>query len=249
MRRSVDILAFSPHPDDAELGSAGSLILSARKGVRTAIADVSNGECASRGTSKSREKEKRIASEMMGISARFSLGLPDTKIGMESSHRLAIVQLIRETKPRTVLAPYWRDRHPDHSATGRLVREAAFYAGVASIGEGAPHRPERIFYYMIHRPFQPSFVINISNVWKEKIRVLKSYRSQFDPNGKGFKTALARSEFLPLIEARSLWFGAMIGAMYGEPFLVSGPVPLLQFPGLELPPPPKGSLPPYSMFN
>ena len=37
MDRTVDILAFSPHPDDAELGCAGSLILAIQKGLRAAI--------------------------------------------------------------------------------------------------------------------------------------------------------------------------------------------------------------------
>lgn len=248
MRRRVDILAFSPHPDDAELGAAGSLLLGAGKGFRTAIADVSDGECASRGTLKTREMEKKRASEMMGLCARFSLGLPDSQIGMDPSHRVSVVELIRETKPRMVLAPHWKDRHPDHAATGRLVREAAFYAGVTTIGQGSPHRPERIFHYMIHGPFQPSFVIDISSVWNEKMRVFKCYRSQFESDGKGFETVLTRSRFLAFIEARSRWFGAMIGATYGEPFLVSGPVPLRQIPGLDFPRPAKESLPPYSMF-
>ncbi len=248
MDRTVDILAFSPHPDDAELGCAGSLILAIRKGLRTAIADMSEGELSSRGGSKKREREKKKASILMGILDRFSLRFPDSQIGTNPSHRLSMIQLIRETKPRMILAPYWKDRHPDHAAAGKLVKEASFYAGVNTIGEGPPHRPERLFYYMIHWPFKPSFVIDISNVWEEKRGILKGYRSQFKSDGKGLETVLSRPEFLRIIEARSLWFGAMIGATYGEPFLTPGPVPLLQLPGLDFTPVTKGHLPPYSLF-
>ena len=46
----LDILAFSPHPDDVELGCGGSLILAADRGLRVAIADISAGEMSSRGS-------------------------------------------------------------------------------------------------------------------------------------------------------------------------------------------------------
>lgn len=43
MDTPLDLLAFAPHPDDAELGCGVSLILAADKGLR-AIADLSAGE-------------------------------------------------------------------------------------------------------------------------------------------------------------------------------------------------------------
>jgi len=44
---SLDILAIAAHPDDAELGCGGSLLLAARKGLSVAIADLSAGEMSS----------------------------------------------------------------------------------------------------------------------------------------------------------------------------------------------------------
>ncbi len=75
-----------------------------------------------------------------------------------------LIQLIREVQPRIVLAPYWEDRHPDHAATGRLVKEACFFAGVAKVGDGQPFRPIRLFFYMLSYPFTPAFVLDISDV-------------------------------------------------------------------------------------
>jgi LmbE family N-acetylglucosaminyl deacetylase len=43
MDKALDIPAFSPHPDDAELGCGGSLILAVDRGLRVAIADLSAG--------------------------------------------------------------------------------------------------------------------------------------------------------------------------------------------------------------
>jgi len=244
----VDILAVSPHPDDAELGCSGALILAAEKGLRVAIADVSEGDQASRGTPELRNRERKRAGELIGLCDRLSVGLPDAKIGTDPDHRLPLIRLIRETRPRIILSPYWSDRHPDHAATGRLVKEASFYAGVATVGTGRLYRPEKLFYYMIHHPFQPSFVLDISTVWQRKMEVLAAYKSQFESDGKGFETPISQPEFMKFIEARAVWFGAMIGTSYGEPFLSPGPIPLRELPGIGFRNPTKDGHPAYCMF-
>jgi bacillithiol biosynthesis deacetylase BshB1 len=249
MDSPLDILVFSPHPDDAELGCGGSLILAIDAGLRVAIADLSEGEMASRGTVEEREREKQKATDLLRLCTRLSVGLPDTEIGTDPAHRLPIVQLIRETRPRVVLAPCWEDRHPDHAAAGKLVQDSCFFAGVRKVGVGNPHRPERIYYYMLHYPFPPSFVVDISSVWERKIEVVAAYRSQLQSNHRGVETALSRPAYMRFIEARAIYYGAMIGAAYGEPFYSPGPVPLREFPGLTDPPPPSGGLPPYSMYS
>ena len=67
-----------------------------------------------------------------------------------------------------VLAPFYRDRHPDHAASGHLVKEAVYLAGVKKVGSGGVFRPERLFHYMIHQPFTPSFIVDITTVWQRK---------------------------------------------------------------------------------
>ncbi|MDR3576055.1 MAG: bacillithiol biosynthesis deacetylase BshB1 [Anaerolineaceae bacterium] len=246
----VDILAFSPHPDDAELGCGGSLILAADRGLRVVIADLSDGEMSSQGTPQIRKSEKDCASEKLGLWKRLSVGLADTEIGANPAQRLPIIQLIRDLRPHLVLAPYRHDRHPDHEGASRLIKEACFFAGVSKIGTGQPHRPEHLFYYMIHSPLEPSFVIDISNVWERKMEAVNAYRSQFKPpvDGKA-STAISQHGFLRFIEAQAIVFGAMVGASYGEAFYLSGPAPLNGFPGLEnANPSMPGELPPYRVF-
>jgi len=230
MDMPLDILVFSPHPDDAELGCAGSLLLAVERGLRVGVADLSRGELSSRGTPEQRNREINRASEMMGLSVRLSVDLPDSEIGADPAHRLAVMQILRETRPRLVLAPFWKDRHPDHAAAGRLVREAFFFSGVKKLGAGHPHKPEQIFYYMLHYPFSPSFVVDIMSVWPRKLAVLEAYASQFQSGGAEPDTALSHPEFLRFVEARALWFGAMIGVKFGEPFYLPGPVPLGELP-------------------
>jgi bacillithiol biosynthesis deacetylase BshB1 len=245
---SLDILAFGAHPDDIELGCGGSLILASENGLTTGVADLTDAEMSTRGTVDKRKEEASEATKLIGLSQRWSLGLPDARIGTEPDHVLPIIQLIRETKPRIVLAPYWEDRHPDHSAAGKLVRDACFLAGVSKVGEGDRHRPTRIFHYMLSHPFKPSFVVDVSNVWNRKMAAIEAYMSQFQSGGKEQKTAISQHGFMEFIEARSIWFGAMIGAARGEAFYMPGPVPLSELPDRFDTALSQDTLPPYSMY-
>jgi bacillithiol biosynthesis deacetylase BshB1 len=244
----LDILAFSPHPDDAELGCGGSLILAADSGLNVAVADLSAGEMSSRGTAEERQGEKEEAADRLGLRSRILVGLPDGEIGTEPAHRLAVIQLIRETRPRLVLAPYGQDRHPDHVRASQLVKDACFLAGVGKIGTGGPYRPEWVYYYMIHHPFEPSFVVDVSSVWDRKMAAVAAYRSQFQSADGEFQTAISRPDFMRFVEARSIVYGAMIGAAYGEAFYLPGPVPLGGLPGFTGPAPAGGELPSYRTY-
>lgn len=244
----LDILAFSPHPDDAEVGCGGSLLLAADKGLQVAVADLSEGEQSTRGMPTRRAQEKSKAAKLLGLSERYSIGLPDTEIGTHAAQRLPIIQLIRETRPRIVLAPYWHDRHPDHAASAKLVQEAAFYAGVSKVGSGQPHRPAHVFYYMLHHPFSPSFVVDISAVWERRMAALASYESQFKSDGMGTETAISRPDFFRALEGRAIFYGSMIGTDYGEAFIAQGPIRMSTLPGLDDGDLAQGQLPRYKMY-
>ena len=234
MEKSLDILAFAPHPDDAEIGCGGSLILAAQQGWRVAIADLTKAEQSTRGNLERRQQETMAASEHLGLVTRYNIGLPDTKIGSDPNHRDPLIQLIRQTRPHIVLAPYGQDRHPDHAATGKLVQEAFFFAGVAKVGSGEPYRPQRLYTYMLHHPFEPSFVVDVSPVWKKKMAAVEAFATQFKPTAEDDEaTVLSQPSFLRFIEARAIYFGAMIGVAYGEAFYSEGPVAMGGFPGID----------------
>jgi bacillithiol biosynthesis deacetylase BshB1 len=189
---------------------------------------MTEGEGASRGFVEERRFEKSLASEQFGISLRLSLNLPDTEIGASREHLEATIDAIRRTEQRVVLAPYLTDRHPDHEAAGRLVRSACFYAGVNR--DGKRHRPERLYFYMIHTPFTPSFVVDISVVWEQKRSAISAHRSRFGPGEA--QTAISGPEFMQYLESRAVFYGSMVSAIYGEPFFSMGPAPEYEIPGL-----------------
>lgn len=236
MSHSVDVLALAAHPDDAEVGCGGTLVLAARAGLRTAIADLSAGEASTRGTPELRARERDRASELLGLSHRVTLDLPDTRLGTDPSHRDAVSAVLRELRPRVLLAPYPQDRHPDHAATGRLAREACFLAGVAKYGGGIPHTPERLYHYMLHEPFAPTFVVDIGPAWEQSRAALDAYQSQFGQAVEP-QTAIVGGGFLTFLAARAATYGASVGVEHAEPFHCAGPLRLDGLPGLAAPRP------------
>ncbi|BBK41831.1 bacillithiol biosynthesis deacetylase BshB1 [Allostella vacuolata] len=221
----VDILAVSPHPDDVELACGGTLILAVRQGLSVAIADLTAGEAATRGTPEIRRAEAAEAARRLGIAQRVCLDLPDSRVGETPGQVEPVVALIRAARPRILLLPYPQDRHPDHAAAARLVERAAFLARLARHGSGRPHAVERLLHYCGHHPATPSVVIDVSAVWAERMHALRAHASQFEA-GDGAATALNDGSFLRFVEARAVCHGALIGAAYGEGFMLAGPVGL-----------------------
>jgi N-acetylglucosamine malate deacetylase 1 len=228
----AEALVFGAHPDDLEMGCAGLIRVLVRRGHRVVAVDCTRGELSTRGTVESRAKETEAASKVLGIVARENLGLPDGSIPPTGAARNGVVALIRKWRPRLLVAPPARDLHPDHANAGRLVLESHFLAGVAKFPPDVPdrlppHRANQIVHYMQHWRFEPSFVVDVSEVFEEKMNAIRCYGSQFFKDRTSEPpTNLARKEFLDELEARDRYYGMAIGTRYGEPYRLEGPVRL-----------------------
>lgn len=227
MTGRVDVLAIGAHPDDAELGCGGTLLLAAGSGLRTGVVDLTAGEMATRGSPERRARERDEASALLGLSVRCSADLPDTAVGTDPGHRLVVAEILRSLRPAIVLAPWCDDAHPDHAAAGRLAREACFLAGLGRLPDGPPHRPRYLLHYMLHTPFDPSLVVDVTSTWTRRMQAVRAYRSQFDATLPGEPpTRLSAPDFLERIEARAVFYGGMIDARHGEPYRGPGPLGL-----------------------
>ena len=76
-RMKVDILAFGVHPDDVELGCAGTLIASVAAGKKVVVVDLTRGELGTRGSVETRKTEAAAAAAVMGLAARENLEMAD----------------------------------------------------------------------------------------------------------------------------------------------------------------------------
>src|ERR1043166_6299652 len=120
---SVDVLAIAAHRDDVELICGGALIKAADQGYRTAIVDLTRGEMGTRGSADLRAEEASRAADVLGVTARENLALPDAASRNDPPSRELLVRAIRRFRPSIVIAPSLDGRHPDHAVAGQLVRD------------------------------------------------------------------------------------------------------------------------------
>jgi bacillithiol biosynthesis deacetylase BshB1 len=226
---AVDLLVFGPHPDDLEIGLGGSIALHAARGLQVGLCDLTAGELGTNGTVGERLAEAEAARAVLGAAWRDNLRWPDREIGKHTTHLNEAVAFIRRHRPRVVAAPYWIDRHPDHSAASAVITEAVFNAGLRRYtlqgSESEPWKAEWICYYFINDGAQPSFVIDVSAHYEQKQRALDCHITQFRrPGNSTAATRLNTPIFRQLIESRDAQFGALAGVTRAEGFVVREPI-------------------------
>ncbi|HEY8550179.1 MAG TPA: bacillithiol biosynthesis deacetylase BshB1 [Vicinamibacterales bacterium] len=223
----MDLLAFGPHPDDIEIGMGATIALYARRGWSVGLVDLTRGELGSNGTPEQRMAEGEAARAALGAVVRENLALPDGGLDATDPHQVrAIVDCVRRHRPRVVAIPYWSDRHPDHEAAARLLRQGIFRAGLRRAETDAPAwRPGWVCHYFINDAATPSFVVDVTEVYDTKRKALDCHRSQFYAAGDGATaTRLTSPLFRQLIESRDAQFGALAGVRWAEGFVVREPV-------------------------
>ncbi|MDI3298891.1 MAG: bacillithiol biosynthesis deacetylase BshB1 [Bacillota bacterium] len=225
----VEILAVGPHPDDIELGTAGLLALERRRGRSFGLVDLSRGEMGSRGNAGIRALEAAEAARRLGARFRLNLGLPDTAVRDEPEPARRLALWIRQARPALVLAPYPLDRHPDHAAAGALVERAVLYAGLRRLELEAPcHVVRALLFYPINEALErPSFCVDVTEVWEEKVAALQAHASQVGESGLEIdRRFFGHGGFLEAMEARARQYGRMIGVRYAEAYATRDPLRL-----------------------
>lgn len=228
----LDVMAFGAHPDDCELSMGGTLLLLKKKGYRVGICDLSSGELGTYGSGPERKAELEEASGILGLDARVTLDFVDGNVRNTDENRGKVIRVIREFKPDVVFGFVAETRHPDHLNVGKLVKECTFLAGLKKMKtDSPPHRPSAFFRFPELIPWEkPDFVVDISDVWKRKMEVLRCFKSQFsvaDQPARSPETLLKSEEFWELLEAKARMAGIMIGARYGEPFYTDRPLRIM----------------------
>jgi bacillithiol biosynthesis deacetylase BshB1 len=214
----VDVLLFGAHPDDVEWGAGGIALKLKASGTSFGVVDLTRGEMGSRGTHEERDKEAREAASWMGAQFRENLGVPDCGVTDSVENRKQIASVIRRWRPKLVLAPYWKDRHPDHAATGHLIRNAAIHCILKKSNDpNPPHKPSAYLYYLLHHFTHPSMVVDISDVYNRKLELLRMHGSQFAKTAGEFGVLpLGMNDYLFGLESRDRFFGSLIGVHHGE---------------------------------
>lgn len=233
MEEPIEILAVAAHRDDVEQTCGGTLLRMSQIGYRTAILDLTQGEMGTRGTVADRAREADEAARILKVSWRRALDIPDGKVENTWENRLKIVRVIRELRPRILILPYWAARHPDHYTTSSLGYEACFLSGLANLGKtGAsessqtsgvadlpPHRPFKIIYASLYFDARPTFVVDITDQFEQRLEALMAYKSQYGEQKKGSALFVPSSEIRQRLETMAGFYGLLAGVKYAEPFV------------------------------
>ncbi|HQW00102.1 MAG: bacillithiol biosynthesis deacetylase BshB1 [Bacteroidia bacterium] len=230
----LDILAFGAHPDDVELSASGTLINHIKMGYKCGIVDLTNGELGTRGTAETRKEEAEASSKIIGIIARENLNLADGFFTNDGDHRLEVVKMIRKYQPSIVLCNAISDRHPDHGRGASLVSDAIFLSGlvkvVTQIGgvDQLPWRPQAVYHYIQDRFIKPDFVVDVSDVWEQRMESVKAFKTQFyQADSTEPDTAISSKEFLDFLKGRAMEYGRPAGFQFAEGFTVE------RYPGIN----------------
>ena len=232
---SLDILAIAAHRDDVEQTCGGTLLKAAQRGQRTGILDLTQGEMGTRGSADHRAREAADAAKIMGVKWRRALDIPDGRVENTWENRLKVATVIRETRPRVVILPYWKGRHPDHYTASVLGYEACFLAGLAKLKLGLPasgsrfsqetaaslppHRPFKIIYATLYYDVRPTFVVDIGEQFEGKLASIMAYKTQFSDQEAGKDLFVAHDEIRARVDAMARFYGMLGGVTYAEPFL------------------------------
>ncbi|SHF08265.1 bacillithiol biosynthesis deacetylase BshB1 [Desulforamulus putei DSM 12395] len=220
-------MAIGAHPDDVEVGAGGLVAKLIKSGLRVGIVDLTAGELATNGTAEERREEARRAGEVLGLTWRQCLAIPDRGITTGKEYLMRLVEVIRKSRPGLILCPYWEDRHPDHVNASRLVQEAWFDSGLTRVGSRLPpFRAGQIWYYYISGAVEPKFIVDVSECYHTKRLAILAHQTQFGKSPNSTETFLnaGPGSLLSVVESRDRYFGSLIGCMYGEGFTTKSPL-------------------------
>lgn len=224
--KEVEILAIGAHPDDVELGCAGSISLSISQGKTVAIIDLTQGELGTRGTAEMRKEEALSAAAVLGVGQRINMQFRDGFFQNDEAHQLALISKIRSFRPQLILCNASHDRHIDHGRANKLVNDACFLSGLEKINTKDsngniqdPWKPKLILEYIQWMDIEPHIVVDISSHLEHKLNAVKEYKSQFfDPESKEAETPISSKNFIESVSYRAKNFGRLIGTEAGEGF-------------------------------
>lgn len=228
----VDILAIGVHPDDIELGCAGTLLAQQAQGYSIGLLDLTRGELGSRGSAAIRTREANAAAQVLGAKFRENADMADGFFQHTEENLRKIIRVVRSARPKIVLANALEDRHPDHGRAAKLIADACYLSGLLKIEttdhSGRPQekwRPEAVYHYSQDRSRKPDLVVDISEYFNKKMTAIRCYTSQFyeEPGGSFAdepQTPISGQDFLDYQRQKAAVFGREAGVKLAEAFNV-----------------------------
>jgi LmbE family N-acetylglucosaminyl deacetylase len=199
-------LVLTPHMDAEVIGMGGTIALLSRAGYDVVVVYLTDGAGAFEGHvpegeerarySDIRREEARRALGILGVrSPPVFLDFPDSRLDEFVPRAVdKVVELILKTGAKVIYAPHPDEYHPDHRATNRIARLAAWKA-IYLRGHWIVH----LYEYEVWPPMR-SFtdVVNITDYVELKQKALEVYAN-------GSQRHLRPDALLALNRYRAFW--------------------------------------------
>ena len=217
-------LVVTAHPDDSELGAAGTIAKLARGGCEVSYVVVTNGNKGSGDRSmtperlaKIREDEQRNAARTLGVEHVQFLGYEDGEVEDTRELRREVSREIRRLRPDLVICQSPNRTynlgasHRDHRTVGGVALDCVYplardhMAFPELLPEFEPHKVREVY---VMQWESPQLVVDISDVFDLKLKALACHQSQF----ADFVGVEAR------VRERSAELGKPKGYAYAEAF-------------------------------
>jgi LmbE family N-acetylglucosaminyl deacetylase len=167
MKRTI--LAFGAHPDDIELGCAGTLRKHVKKGNDVYLCVLSEGQEA--GDPKIRKLEQEEAFRRLGAKDLIWGGWTDTRFEV-SQHSINFIEsVLAKVRPYEIYINHHEDTHQDHRNLAQCVISATRYN-------------KRVLFYEDYTSynFQPDIFVDIEDDLDDKLRIISAFASQVNRN-------------------------------------------------------------------
>ncbi len=225
----LDIIFTMPHPDDLEITCGGTIAKLVKQGYKVGVVHMTDGEPTPRGTPEIRAAECAAAAEILGVRHVETLKLTNRELMDGPAARYAVATAFRRYRPRIVVGMAGRTpaASPDHYQAQLILEASRFYSQLTKWDDRfdgtPPHRIDWLWYRPVHiaaevAHWHSTFVMDISDVYEQKIAAISVYKSQFDAQ------RLAR--LVHRIRAVDAAEGGRAGFEYGEMFALPHPLPL-----------------------
>jgi LmbE family N-acetylglucosaminyl deacetylase len=196
----VNILAIGAHPDDLEIGCAGTLIKYARKGHDVYMLVMTDGACG--GDPAVRRKEQEAAAGIIGAKDVMWGGYHDAGLPLGQGLIQNIEKVVNAVNPEFIMAPYFDDTHQDHRHLSQCTISATRYS-------------RNVLFYECPttQNFTPTVFVDISNEMDAMTSALLAHTSQVD------KTRVESVDIVSVAQANARFRGIQGRTQWAEGFM------------------------------
>lgn len=188
-KEKINVVVIGAHPDDCDIDAGGTAIKFAEAGHNVLFVSLTNGDAGHHilgggALAKVRMAEAQEAGRRFGVEY-VVLNNHDGELMPTLKNRFEVIRLIRQWNADIVIGPRPNDYHPDHRNTAILLQDAAYMVIVPNVvPDTPPLKKNPVFLYTEDRfqipvPFEPDIVVDITDVFEQKIYAMAAHESQF----------------------------------------------------------------------